>query len=172
MKLLSFSRRWKRSCPVFGDLHVNKAAKGGTNRRRIGFAPNFPLCSRLDVVRIRWASDKPTNQTNLKPRPFTAGVNFSVPRRHRCHPPGHCQNKTGRRSSPFDRGPRMLCDQTIYWPPLADIVDPVMNPDSSEARNTTQRAISSGSPRRPAGIWATIVSSTFSGTARTISVPI
>jgi hypothetical protein len=35
---------------------------------------------------------------------------------------------------------------------LAVIVDPVMKPASSEARNTTARAISSGSPRRLAGI--------------------
>ena len=31
-----------------------------------------------------------------------------------------------------------------------------MKPESSEARNTTQRAISSGSPKRPAGICAMI----------------
>jgi NADPH2:quinone reductase len=34
----------------------------------------------------------------------------------------------------------------------AILVEPVMKPASSEARNTTQRAISSGSPRRPTGI--------------------
>jgi hypothetical protein len=38
----------------------------------------------------------------------------------------------------------------------AGAVEPVMKPASSEARNTTQRAISSGSPRRPTGIWAMI----------------
>ena len=27
----------------------------------------------------------------------------------------------------------------MYWPPLADSVEPVMKPASSEARNTTQR---------------------------------
>jgi hypothetical protein len=32
------------------------------------------------------------------------------------------------------------------------MVEPVMKPASSEARKTTQRAISSGSPRRPTGI--------------------
>jgi hypothetical protein len=40
----------------------------------------------------------------------------------------------------------------MYWPPLAESVEPVMKPASSPARNTTQRATSSGSPRRPAGI--------------------
>ena len=62
--------------------------------------------------------------------------------------------------------------QTKNCAPLADMVEPLMKPDSSDARNTTQRAISSGSPRRPAGIWAMILSRTFSGTAMTISVPI
>jgi hypothetical protein len=63
-------------------------------------------------------------------------------------------------------------DQTKNWPPLAEMVEPVMNPASSEARKTTQRAISSGSPRRPTGICAMMLSRTFSGTAITISVPI
>ncbi len=36
--------------------------------------------------------------------------------------------------------------QLISWPPLAESVEPVMNPASSEARKTTQRATSSGSP--------------------------
>ncbi len=63
--------------------------------------------------------------------------------------------------------------QTKNWPPLALIVDPVMKPASSEARKTTQRAISSGSPRRPTGISGMMRSfSTFSSMARTISVPI
>ena len=54
--------------------------------------------------------------------------------------------------------------------PFAEIVDPLMKLASSEARKVTQRAISSGSPRRPAGICAIIDSLTFSGTAITISV--
>ena len=60
--------------------------------------------------------------------------------------------------------------QTKNCAPLAEMVEPLMKVDSSEARNTTQRAISSGLPRRPAGIWAMIASRTFSGTAITISV--
>ena len=60
----------------------------------------------------------------------------------------------------------------MYWPPFAESVEPVMKPASSLARNTTQRATSSGSPRRPAGISGRIFDfSTSSGTARTISVP-
>ena len=48
-----------------------------------------------------------------------------------------------------------------------------MKPASSLARNTTQRAISSGSPSRPTGICGRIFAfSTSSGTALTISVPI
>lgn len=61
-------------------------------------------------------------------------------------------------------------DQSIDWPPLAEIVDPVMKPASSDTRNTTQRAISSGSPRRPTGMPPMIISRTFSGTAITMSV--
>lgn len=60
--------------------------------------------------------------------------------------------------------------QTKNCPPLAEMVEPVMNPAWSETRKTTQRAISSGSPSRPVGIWAMIDSRTFSGTAITISV--
>ncbi len=48
-----------------------------------------------------------------------------------------------------------------------------MKPASSEARNTTQRAISSGVPSRPTGICGMMRSfSTFSSIAFTISVPI
>jgi hypothetical protein len=35
---------------------------------------------------------------------------------------------------------------------LAVMVEPVMKPESSDAKNATQRAISSGSPKRPTGI--------------------
>ena len=62
--------------------------------------------------------------------------------------------------------------QTKYCPPLADRVEPVMKPASSEARKTTQRATSEASPRRPTGICAMIASRTFSGTAMTMSVAI
>lgn len=82
------------------------------------------------------------------------------------------QQKTALQGAPF-KNPLNRRDQTKNCPPLAEIVDPVMKPASSEARNTTQRAISSGSPRRPTGICGIMRSfSTFSGTARTISVPI
>jgi len=70
-------------------------------------------------------------------------------------------------------GPSDENRQTKNCPPLAEIVDPVMKPASSEARKVTIRAISSGSPRRPTGICGMIRSfSTFSSMARTISVPI
>jgi hypothetical protein len=60
---------------------------------------------------------------------------------------------------------------TIYCPPLIDSVEPVMAPASSEARKTTARAISSGSPKRPIGISGRMdFSSTSFGTACTISV--
>ena len=61
----------------------------------------------------------------------------------------------------------------IYCPPLALSVEPVMKPASSEARKTTQRAISSGWPSRRTGICGRIdFSSTSLGTAMTISVAI
>ena len=47
-----------------------------------------------------------------------------------------------------------------------------MNPASSEAKNATHLAISSGSPKRPAGIWPMTASNAFSGIEATISVAI
>ena len=81
-----------------------------------------------------------------------------------------------RRSSPTrrpSRPTRLSPGQTKNCPPFALIVDPVINPASSLARNTTIRAISSGSPKRPTGICGMMRSfSTFSSIALTISVPI
>lgn len=68
---------------------------------------------------------------------------------------------------------RLVKDQPKNCAPLALMVEPEMNPASSDARKTTQRAISSGSPSRPTGIWGIMRSfKTFSSIARTISVPI
>src|ERR1700694_5521252 len=64
-------------------------------------------------------------------------------------------------------------DQIIYCPPLIVSVEPVMNPDSSETKNNTQRATSSGSPRRSTGMSGrTDLSKTSFGTALTMSVAI
>ena len=61
--------------------------------------------------------------------------------------------RTGRRRPELPAGAGMgRAAQAMYWPPLAVRVEPVMKPASSLARNTTQRAISSGSPSRPTGI--------------------
>ena len=61
--------------------------------------------------------------------------------------------------------------QTMYWPPFAVSVEPVMKLASSEARKRTQRATSSGSPRRPSGTSGRMFfSSTSFGTALTMSV--
>ncbi len=62
--------------------------------------------------------------------------------------------------------------QYMCWPPLIDRVAPVMNPASSAHRKATPRAISCACPSRPAGIRATIFSSTLAGTAATMSVSI
>jgi hypothetical protein len=96
--------------------------------------------------------------------------------------PPHGRPEPPARPSPNDREPRPALTacaaaprppaQIMYCPPLAVMVEPVMKPASSETRNTTQRAISSGSPRRPTGIWGTIRSDRIFGSiARTISVP-
>jgi signal transduction histidine kinase len=61
--------------------------------------------------------------------------------------------------------------QAKYCPPFAVNVEPVISPASSEARNTTQRAISSGSPSRPMGICgSTFFCSTSCDIALTMSV--
>jgi len=102
----------------------------------------------------------------------------------RCPPHDHRLHTECRpMPTPGFRGAKgFLCDQlfvssgppqVMYWPPLALSVEPVMNPASSEARNTTQRPTSLGSPNRPTGINGRIlVLSTSSGTAITISVAI
>ena len=89
--------------------------------------------------------------------------------------PGHfarrvVKRKEGSRAAPL-RGSR-IGDQNMYWPPLTASVEPVMKAASSEARNSTVRAISSGLPRRPTGMCGRIFAlSTSSGIAATISVP-
>ena len=62
--------------------------------------------------------------------------------------------------------------QYMCWPPLIDSVEPVMKPPFSSTRKATPRAISSALPSRPTGILATILPSTSSGTAATMSVSI
>src|SRR4029079_5091826 len=71
------------------------------------------------------------------------------------------------RRSVTDRRHQYMC-----WPPLIDSVDPVMNPAFSSTRTATPREISSALPRRLTGIRATILPSTSSGTAATMSVSI
>ena len=67
----------------------------------------------------------------------------------------------------------MRLHHAMFCPPLAESVEPVMKPASSDAKNTTQRPISSGVPRRPTGICGRMrVFKTFSSMAITISVPI
>ena len=74
-------------------------------------------------------------------------------------------------SSGIGRRKAAIAVHAKYCPPLAVSVEPVIRPASSEARNTTQRAISSGSPSRPIGICGRMFfSSTSFGTACTISV--
>src|SRR5262249_27573993 len=59
----------------------------------------------------------------------------------------------------------------MNWPPFAERGEPGMKLASSEARNTTQRAKASSSPRRRTGISGRMLfSSTSFGTACTISV--
>jgi hypothetical protein len=58
----------------------------------------------------------------------------------------------------------------MYCPPLTEKICPVMKLASGSARNSTVRAISSGSPSRPTGIFAITRSRASFGTAVTISV--
>ncbi len=60
----------------------------------------------------------------------------------------------------------------MYCAPFTVMVAPVMKAASSLARNAVILAISSALPRRPTGIVAMMLSSTFGGTACTISVSI
>ena len=60
--------------------------------------------------------------------------------------------------------------QSMNWPPLMVSVEPVIQAASSAARNTTQRATSSASPKRPTGIWPTIDFITSSDTPDSRSV--
>lgn len=62
--------------------------------------------------------------------------------------------------------------QYMCCPPLMLMVEPVTKAASSAVRKATPRAISSAWPSRPTGTPATIFSSTFSGTAATMSVSI
>ena len=55
--------------------------------------------------------------------------------------------------------------------PLAAMVDPLMNSDSSEARKATTRALTSGRPTRPAGVWPMTAPPPFPRPAMTLSVP-
>jgi hypothetical protein len=76
-----------------------------------------------------------------------------------------------REMTPASRSRRERRAHTMICPPLAVSVEPVMRPASSETRNRTQRATSSGSPRRPIGMSGrTDFSSTSLGIACTISV--
>jgi len=86
----------------------------------------------------------------------------------------HPARAPGTRRSPHApaAGRKGQKNQYICCPPLTDNVDPVINPASGETRKLTARAISSGWPRRPTGMPATIFSSTRSGTAATMLVSI
>ncbi len=61
--------------------------------------------------------------------------------------------------------------QPMYWPPLIARFAPVIQRARSSTKKPTAKAISSGSPKRPTGICATILLRTSSGTAITMSVP-
>src|SRR5262249_4905279 len=66
---------------------------------------------------------------------------------------------------------RSVQDQFMCWPPFTARFAPVMKPASSEQRNATSAATSSGLPRRPAGICGRIFVSRMScGIAVTIFV--
>ena len=96
------------------------------------------------------------------PRP--AGIPAARPVRHPVSPGSACVR---RRRAPDKR----MRYQPMYWPPLIARLAPVIQHARSSAKKPTAKAISSGSPRRPTGICATILLRTSSGTAITMSVP-
>jgi hypothetical protein len=146
---------------------LNTSIKAGTNRRRIAVRADFPLCSRLDVVVRRSSLPRLPPPALADARSERATVNLSAPFWHSRRVRKACAGKKAGTHLRLQRAD----SQAKYCPPLAEIVDPVIKPASSEARKTTQRAISSGSPSRPIGICGRIFSfSTFSSIALTISV--
>ena len=81
-----------------------------------------------------------------------------------------CAGMTGTAFRAWRRRSTAPPAQYMCWPPLIERVEPVMKPMSSSTRNSTPLAISLACPSRPTGMVAMIFSSTFSGTARTMSV--
>ena len=155
--------------PAFHD----GSARPKRNRRQHRFPLLFStrcrwkraLAPRFKLQAIRWIR----NAGGIHRKRFiTDAVDRRRPARPaRCHRTGRAPDSRPRicRSLPATTpasGPlegRLSNDRTLppsgqakYCPPLAEIVEPVMKPASSEARKTTQRATSSGSPRRPTGI--------------------
>lgn len=140
---------------------------------------------RPDIKRPSAISDPSRDQACGRGRPLRIGMRVGCARARRVgHVPSirrdrrmpraksdrrHANGPPPAKGRPAGVAERAV-DQSIDWPPLAEIVDPVMKPASSDTRNTTQRAISSGSPRRPTGMPPMIISRTFSGTAITMSV--
>jgi hypothetical protein len=161
---------------VFLAYVVNVPLKAGTKRRRISDVGSFPVCSPQHVVSCTGFPPRIHRLLRWFSTACVVAVNLCVPDWGRCHPPMPCGNQRQIEERPVCglsvRVSRPSPErQAIYWPPLADMVEPVMKPASSEARKTTQRAISSGSPRRPTGICGMMRSlSTFSSMALTISV--
>src|SRR5579863_591843 len=72
------------------------------------------------------------------------------------------------RGARYERRATLTVHMSI--PPLTSQVAPVMNDDWSATRKCTTRAISSGLPSRPTGMFSLIALSTFSGTCSSISV--
>ena len=87
---------------------------------------------------------------------------------------GHAAGKRERKRPLREEGAfvgyaQRVVSYAMYWPPLADRVEPVMKPASSATRNRIARAISSAWPSRPTGIRSTIFSRMFGGTAATMT---
>ena len=143
------ARQRVAACAGMGAALASAAAHGGPPRAAPG------------------AGRHGATDSQARPRRATRHGRVSTPRPD---PAGTVTRRDGNRASPGRRA--RAAAHAMYWPPFAESVEPVMKPASSLARNTTQRATSSGSPRRPAGISGRIFDfSTSSGTARTISVP-
>ena len=142
-------------------------------------APSTPRATRrCRFRRTRWAMVSPLSaaetalagEYNLRPGPVARAWEYWSVRLDKAEGTLHkrAPSRTPLEQASSVNAARARRNTARHWPRC---VEPVISPASSAARNTTQRAISSGSPRRPIGISGRIdFSSTSFGTACTISV--
>jgi predicted MFS family arabinose efflux permease len=155
-------RRWRADPPDVAGLRLGGARpRGGVRRAAEGRGRGGGvrrIARRAGAGRLRRGVRRPRAGGDLQAAAVGSHKRKKAPPRMGKGPPSVVQAVAG------------PGDQYMCWPPLTDSVEPVMKPLSSSTRYSTALAISSAWPRRPTGILATIFSSTWAGTARTMSV--